>query len=166
VVYIPKAMAMFRQWIAQGVTLEDIEDAALVAEAKLSGYPANPTYYRGFVAEVLLEKQRAKENPAARGASQPGIRKPVRHWRQNYETNRPSGQRLSSAERVRREGIEYLRRTNQLTDREWSAYLQDIGEYKPDPLNRAAHEYPVDADGRGFPPQMVIESGRCWQQCV
>jgi hypothetical protein len=166
VVYIPKAMAMFRQWIADGVTLEDVEDAAAAAEAKLNGYPANPTYYRRFVAEVLFEKQRAKENPAATGNSKPGLQKNNNKSQRYYETNRPSGQRLSSAERVRREGIEYLRRTNQLTDREWSAYLQDIGEFKPDPLNRAAHEYAVDTDGGAFPPQMVIESGDYWQQCI
>ena len=71
----PKSMAMFRQWLVDGVTLEDVEDAAAAAEAKLGGYPSNPTYYRGFVAEVVSEKQRAKENPVS-FRNQPGsIRK-------------------------------------------------------------------------------------------
>jgi hypothetical protein len=97
----PKSMAMFRQWLADGVTPEDIEDAAMVAEAKLGAIPANPTYYRGFVAEVVLEKQRAKENPAARWNSKPGSISKNNNQRENYETNKRFGQRkLSVAERA------------------------------------------------------------------
>lgn len=68
----PKTMVMFREWIAEGIAHEDVEDAALAAEAKLGGYPDTPMYYRGFVAEVAREKRRAKENPGARWDSTPG----------------------------------------------------------------------------------------------
>lgn len=108
----PKAMAMFRQWMAEGITLEDVEDAALVAEARLNGYPTNPTFYRKFVEEVVLEKQRAKENPAATRHSKPGSYKSGnnRTWRPQYEKNRPISQRkLSAAERAIELEREYYR---------------------------------------------------------
>jgi hypothetical protein len=94
-------MAMFRQWITDKVTLEDVEDAVLVAEAKLGTIPANPTYYRGFVAETVIEKQRAKENPAAIGSKPGSQSKKYNQRRENYETNNRFGQRkLSAAERA------------------------------------------------------------------
>jgi DNA-binding Lrp family transcriptional regulator len=78
----PKTMAMFRQWIAEGVTVEEVEDAALVAEAKHGGIPSSPMYYRGFVAELRLEKQRAKENPAS---MQPWPGESKQQNRRNYD---------------------------------------------------------------------------------
>jgi hypothetical protein len=55
---IPKSMTMFRQWIAQGVTLEDVEDAAAAAEARLNGYPSNPTLYVSFEAVSIVSDRR------------------------------------------------------------------------------------------------------------
>lgn len=93
----PKSMTMFRQWIADGVTLDDVNDAALAAEAKNGGMPATPVFYRGFVAELLLEKQRAKENPVSFG-DQPG--QMTKNWNNHYAKNERFGQRkLSAAER-------------------------------------------------------------------
>lgn len=155
-VVMPKTMAMFRQWLADGVTLEDADDGALSAEAKKGGLPNNPLYYDGFVREVRLEKARAKENPAATRHSAPGSI--TKKHRGNYEANWRPRQRISSAEQVRRDGIEYLRRVGNLTDAEWAAYLRDIGEFKPDPLTRAraVYERIVDSDGRDISSQVVI----------
>src|SRR5699024_5852971 len=61
-----KPLDLFGNWCKQRVTIGDVELACQRVEAR-NANPAGPAYYRPIVEQILLEKQRTKENPAARG---------------------------------------------------------------------------------------------------
>ena len=58
-----KTVPMFNHWVTLGVSFADIDTALHSANHVLNGEkPANPTYYRRFVEQVMLEKQKNLSN--------------------------------------------------------------------------------------------------------
>ena len=58
-----KTVPMFNHWVTQGVSFADVETALILANHTLNGVkPANPMYYRRFVEQVMLEKQKNLSN--------------------------------------------------------------------------------------------------------
>jgi hypothetical protein len=108
----PTTMPMYREWIKNGVTMEDFETAAIKAHFKLGGdRPGTPAYYLGFVKQVLIEKHRAQKSPIS-GLGESGFNLRNNTSRgSNYDRNsgnsneidRSSGRKLSAHERIQRD---------------------------------------------------------------
>jgi hypothetical protein len=52
-----KAMAMFRQWVADGVSVGEVIDAVAAGEARAAGQPRSVAYFAGFVTETREARQ-------------------------------------------------------------------------------------------------------------
>lgn len=73
---------MFLHWDSVGVSIPDVELAMIAANRKMNGErPSFPTYYRNFVEQVMLEKQKSP-NPATNRNS--GFSKPKQQERPVY----------------------------------------------------------------------------------
>jgi hypothetical protein len=54
-------MLMFREWVIDGVTIDDVELASIDVRNSLDGdRPDTPRYYQGFVRKVIREKQKSQ----------------------------------------------------------------------------------------------------------
>jgi hypothetical protein len=53
-------MIMYREWVKDGITVDDVELADIDVRASLGGdRPDTPKYYKNFVKKVILEKQKS-----------------------------------------------------------------------------------------------------------
>ena len=87
-----KTVPMFLHWETLGVTIADVEIAMLSADHTLNGAkPANPMYYRRFVEQVILEKQKDQSNVKGSGNV-------TKH--RNNETYASAGRKLSLVEQA------------------------------------------------------------------
>jgi hypothetical protein len=110
----PTVLAGLRQWINHGVTDDDIHDALFIAKARLNGaLPGSPAYLLKIMPGLLQEKQQASQlftfasenaQPLPTQPFHPTLRERYLH----ESDRRPTP--LSSAERMRQAGLEYLRR--------------------------------------------------------
>ncbi len=90
-----KTIPLFANWCKRGISTTDVEIAADIAQAKIGKRPDSPVFYRSFVDEYLLEKQRAEETPpAASQNTKPGA---------THAARKPSRSKpMSAVERVSR----------------------------------------------------------------
>lgn len=91
-VQTPQTMPMFAEWVRQGITTDDLDNVTLIANTKLGRQPDSPAYYRNFLSQYLIEKQRARAEAATTAA----LRTTGGH---HHENHRPA-RKLSAVERV------------------------------------------------------------------
>jgi hypothetical protein len=96
-----KTVPMFVQWEKLGVTVADVELAMIAAKRALNGSnPSNPVYYRRFVEQVMLEKQKSQEDQerTTSGLNSKNNGGTYVAKNRNNETRANSGKKLSLVE--------------------------------------------------------------------
>ena len=90
-----KTVPMFVSWVETGVTIADVDLAMIAAKKALNGVmPSNPMYYRRFVDQVILEKQKIQSDPTK---SSTGLE--LNNNRGEYGTKNPNAKAGNSAGR-------------------------------------------------------------------
>ncbi len=98
-----KTVPMFNNWVTLEVSYADVEIALHSANHVLNGErPANPMYYRRFVEQVMLEKQKSQRNPtrSSSGLTEPNNRANYDAKHGKTETYASSGRKLSLVEQA------------------------------------------------------------------
>jgi hypothetical protein len=69
-------MIMYREWVKDGITVDDVELADIDVRASLGGgRPDTPKYYKNFVKKVILEKQKSLSDRQRSHSGSPQQRK-------------------------------------------------------------------------------------------